>query len=246
MNILITGASQGIGAELAKQLAAHHNLGLAARNLEKLEKLKLEIQLQFPQCKISLSTMDVTDPVQVKKGFYHIVDELGGIDSCVINAGMECHAQFGEGKLAELHQTADTNYKAVITQADTALEYFKARAESGQVVFMSSISAFHGMPENMCVYASTKAGVRSLAQGLACQYSGTNIHISWFNPGYVRTDLFSDGRKLWFSCSTERAVRAMVRGIEKKRREKTLPFWPWSIVRFIMPYMPNWVLKPFF
>jgi short-subunit dehydrogenase len=164
--ILITGASSGLGAEMARQFGAlGYDLALCARRIEKLEELQAEIAAASPGVRVELRTLDVTDDDQVFEVFRGFQADFGTIERIVINAGLGKGAPLGTGKYHANKETAMTNFVAALAQSEAAMEIFRAQ-NAGHFVMISSMSAVRGMPKNLTTYAATKAGVAHLAEGL--------------------------------------------------------------------------------
>lgn len=97
--ILITGASAGLGAEMARQFAhLGHDLALCARRLDKLEELRADILAKHPDRRVEIRTLDVTDDDQVFAVFRAFRDDFGTIDRIVVNAGLGKGAPIGTGR----------------------------------------------------------------------------------------------------------------------------------------------------
>ena len=93
-NILITGASSGLGRQMAKDFAAKgRNLALCARRVERLDELKAELQIDYPQITVSVRELDVNDHDAVFETFRLFADDLGHLDRVIVNAGM------GQGRI---------------------------------------------------------------------------------------------------------------------------------------------------
>src|SRR6516225_1539026 len=123
--ILITGASSGLGAGMARAFAAMgRDLALCARRTDRLDELKTELSQQYPNIKIAVAALDVNDHEQVPKVFAELGDELGGIDRIVVNAGIGKGGKLGSGKLWANKATIETNLVAALVQIETALEMF--------------------------------------------------------------------------------------------------------------------------
>src|SRR3954454_5693416 len=96
--ILITGASSGLGAEMARQFAAKgRDLALCARRLERLEELRSEINAAHPSVKVAIRRLDVDDHATVSPVFAELATELGGLDRVIVNAGLGKGAPVGTG-----------------------------------------------------------------------------------------------------------------------------------------------------
>ena len=150
--ILITGASSGLGAEMARQFAAKgHDLALCARRIEKLEALRTEIAAGHPDRRVELRSLDVNDDDEVFGAFR---DDFGGLDRVVVNAGLGKGAPLGTGRYDVNRETAMTNFVAALAQAEAAMEIFRAQ-DAGHLVLVSSMSAMRGMPKAGTTYAAT-------------------------------------------------------------------------------------------
>ncbi len=218
---LITGASSGLGAEMARQLAAHgEDLALCARRTDRLEELRAEILAAHPGRRVALRTLDVTDPDQVPVVFEELRAELGGLDRVVVNAGLGKGAPLGTGQAAVNRETATTNFLGALAQTEAAMEIFRAQ-RAGHLVMVSSMSAMRGMPKSMTTYAATKIGAAFLAEGLRTELHGTElgrtVDVTVLYPGYIASEMNEQvAQRTPLMASTEKGVRSMVAAIEKR------------------------------
>ena len=144
--ILITGASSGLGAGMARAFAAKgRDLALCARRTDRLDELKAELLERHPGIKVAVAALDVNDHEQVPKVFAELSDELGGIDRIIVNAGIGKGAPLGSGKLWANKATIETNLVAALVQIETAMEMFKT-AGGGHLVLISSVLGNKGVP----------------------------------------------------------------------------------------------------
>ncbi len=121
-SILITGASSGLGAEMARQFAAKgYNLALCARRIERLDELKAQLKQEYPQVKVSLKTLDVNDHDAVFKVFAEFKAEFGTLDRVIVNAGMGKGGSLGTGLFKYNKATMETNIVAALAQCEAAL-----------------------------------------------------------------------------------------------------------------------------
>lgn len=244
---LITGASSGIGAELARQLAAHgHDLALCARRTDRLEGLRDEIVAAHPDRIVSLKALDVTDDDAVFRVFHEFDDELGGIDRVVVNAGLGKGAPIGVGGYAANRATAMTNFVGALAQCEAAMEIFRAR-KRGHLVVISSMSAMRGMPKTVTTYAATKAGIAHLAEGIRVEMRGKpdlDITVSTIFPGYIRSEMNEKvEQRTKFMVDTETGVRGIVEAIEKGVETARVPAWPWKPLGTAMRHLPLGVVR---
>jgi short-subunit dehydrogenase len=243
---LITGASSGLGAEMARQFAARgHDLALAARRSERLEALREEILAANPERRVELRDLDVTVDDDVFRVFDAFAAEFDGLDRVIVNAGLGKGAPIGTGKYWANRQTAMTNFVAALCQAEAAMQIFRAQRH-GHLVFISSVSALRGFPKSMTTYAATKAGVSSLAEGLRSEMQASpdlDITISTILPGYIRSEMNEKVPNTKFMVDTEPGVRAMVEAIEAKKASAMVPQWPWVPFGNAMKVVPLPVLR---
>jgi short-subunit dehydrogenase len=236
--VLITGASSGLGAEMARQFAARgHDLALCARRTERLEELKTELEQAHPGCRVEVRSLDVTDDDAVFEVFRAFQADFGTIDRVIVNAGLGKGAPLGTGRYDANKQTAMTNFVAGLAQTEAAMEIFREQ-DAGHLVMISSMSAMRGMPKAGTVYAATKAGVAHLAEGLRVELLDSPITVSVIYPGYIRSEMNERVRKVPFIVSTEKGVRAMVEAIEKEKLHAQVPAWPWVPVGAAMRHLP--------
>ncbi|MGY2876842.1 short-subunit dehydrogenase [Marmoricola sp. URHA0025 HA25] len=242
--ILITGASSGLGAEMARQFAARgHDLALCARRTEKLEALRSEILEHHTGARVEIRALDVTDDDEVFEVFGAFRKDFGTIDRVVVNAGLGKGAPLGTGRYDANRQTAMTNFVAALAQTEAAMEIFRDQ-DAGHLVMISSMSAVRGMPRTLTTYAATKAGVAHLAEGLRAELHGKPIKVTVLYPGYIRSEMNEKvTQPTPLMASTEKGVRAMVEAIEKEKASAHVPALPWAPMSVLMRHAPMPLFK---
>jgi short-subunit dehydrogenase len=241
--ILITGASSGLGYEMAKQFAAKgRNLALCARRVERLETLKQECEKIDPSIKVSIRTLDVNDHDAVFKVFGEFREEFGGLDRVIVNAGMGKGASVGTGYFQANKQTAVTNFVSALAQCEAAVEIFREQ-NYGHLVTISSISAVRGFRRALTVYAATKAALTSMSEGIRVDLMKTPISVSTIHPGFIRSEINEKVEKVPFMVDTETGCRAIVNAIEKEKANAFVPAWPWSFLHYFLRIAPLSTLK---
>lgn len=242
---LITGASSGLGAEMARQLAARGNdLALCVRRTDRLEEVRTEIHSTGTGRRVELRDLDVNDDEAVFKVFRAFKSDFGSIDRIVVNAGISNGAPIGSGGYPRNKAIATTNFVAALAQVEAAMEIFRAQ-QRGHLVLISSMAAMRGMPNDQTTYAATKAGLAHLAEGIRIEMLGAkhlDSHVTTIYPGYIRSEISSTGRKP-FLVDTKPGVRAMVEAMEKKSDNARVPSWPWRPLGAAMRLMPLPVLR---
>jgi short-subunit dehydrogenase len=242
-NILITGASAGLGEEMARQFAAKgHNLALTARREDRLKALQEELTAAYPAQTVVIHKLDVNDHDQVFEVFRAAESELGTLDRVIVNAGLGKGAPLGTGRFDANRETAMTNFVAALAQAEAAMEIFRAR-NNGHLVLIASVSAMRGLPKNLTTYAASKAAVGSLAEGLRMELLGKPIKVSAIFPGYIRSEMNDQVANTPLIVDTATGVRAMVTAIEQEKGKAFVPPWPWAPLARVMKYAPLALLK---
>lgn len=243
---LITGASSGLGAEMARQFAARgSDLALCARRTDRLEALRAEILTAHPGRRVEIAALDVTDDEAVFTVFRDFAATLGRLDRVVVNAGLGKGAPLGTGRFDANRETAMTNFLGALAQVEAAMEVFRAQG-GGHLVMISSMSALRGMPKTMTTYAATKAGAAHLVEGLRTEFYGkTGWDFTVLYPGYIASEM-NEGvtaAENKMMVSTEKGVAAMVAAIEKKRGSACVPPLPWAPLSVLMKHAPLPVFK---
>ncbi|TMN84699.1 short chain dehydrogenase [Pseudoalteromonas sp. S409] len=242
-NILITGASSGLGKGMAKEFAKQGcNLALCARRFELLEQLKSELEQVNPNITISIKVLDVNDHDQVFSVFNAFKEELNGLDRVIINAGMGKGASIGTGYFNANKQTAQTNFVAALAQAEAAMEIFRAQ-NHGHLVTISSISAVRGFRRAMTVYAATKAAITSLSEGIRIDVMHTPIKVSCVHPGFIRSEINEKVKTVPFIVDTETGCKALVKAINKEKANSFVPTWPWAFLHWVLRIVPLSTLR---
>lgn len=239
--ILITGASSGLGAEMARQFADRgHDLALCARRTDRLDELKAEILARYPDRRVEVRALDVNDHDAVFTVVADFARVLGRLDTVVVNAGLGKGAPLGTGRFDANRETAMTNFVGALAQVEAAMEVFRAQ-QGGHLVMVSSMSAMRGLPKTMTTYAATKAGVAHLVEGLRTEFYGKpGYDFTVLYPGYIASEM-NDGVEAAenkMMVSTEKGVAAMVTAIEKKRASACVPPLPWAPLSVVMKHAP--------
>ncbi|AML58601.1 SDR family oxidoreductase [Serratia rubidaea] len=182
--ILITGASSGIGAGIARELAAGGALLLlGARREARLAALADE--LRFSGAEVAVQALDVTRRDSVQRFIDRALQQWGRIDVMINNAGVMPLSPMASLKVEEWEQMVDVNIKGVLYGIAAVLPPMLAR-ESGHIINIASIGALAVSP-TAAVYCATKFAVRAISEGL--RQENRQLRVTCVHPGVVESEL---------------------------------------------------------
>ena len=243
--VVITGASSGIGRELALEMARRgHPLGLTARRMPLLDDLREEIHATVgPALKVELAALDVCQTESVAPTLHDLFMRLGGVDSIVVNAGANDITHIGQGDLSKELKLIDTNLSGAIATIGAATEHFLTRGK-GHVVGISSLASLQPMPLQ-AAYSASKAGFSMYLEVARIDLRMKGITISNILPGYIATDIVDgvDISKMPFAISVAQAAREMANLIERRVASGVVPAFPWKFVRPFLGHLPERLIR---
>jgi short-subunit dehydrogenase len=227
--VVITGASAGIGEELAVVLAGRGaNLVLCARDAQALERVRRRCEEAGGKA-LAVPT-DVTDPEACRRMVERAVEAFGGIDVLVNNAGMSMWARFEEvTDLSLFERLMRVNYLGAVYCTHHAQPHLKAR--QGLLVAVSSLTGKTGVPTRTG-YAASKHAMQGFFDSLRIELHGTGVDVLVVSPGFVATGIRAralgpDGQALGESpreegrdtMDVDTCVRRILRAMERRERE---------------------------
>lgn len=200
---LVTGASSGIGAHLARAIAAADaRVVLGARRIALTEKIESEIRRDGGEA-LAVS-MDVTSERSVAQAFSSAENAFGPIDTVIANAGVSRYGRSTDLPEAELREVFDTNLLGVHLTANAAARVMMSASSresgAGRIVIIGSITE-QLTGQGDAAYAASKAGVAHLGRQLAREWVRQGISVNVVQPGYIRTKLVGD----WFDSEGGKA-----------------------------------------
>jgi short-subunit dehydrogenase len=211
---LVTGATGGLGAEIARKL---HERGatvvLSGRQVDVLERLRGELRER-----VEVVPADLSDRSAVTS----LVDSVGRVDVLVANAGLSASGSLTSFDSDQIDRALDVNLRAPIQLARALVPSMKERG-FGHLVFVSSLSGKVASP-GTSLYSATKFGMRGFALALREDLDGAGVGVTTVFPGFIRdAGMFHDsGAKLPFYVGTKRpshVAKAVARGIEREKLE---------------------------
>ncbi len=184
---LITGASAGIGRELALVFAAHgHDLVLVARSADKLEALAEEIRAERGR-QVHVRVRDLLEPGAAGEIFEALRDQGVVVDQLVNNAGVLELGAFDALELSDLERIVDLNARVLTSMTRVFLPSMRERGH-GRILNIASSAAFQPIP-SLAVYAASKAFVLSLSESLSEELAGTGVTVTAVCPGLTATNM---------------------------------------------------------
>ena len=235
--ILITGASSGLGEAMAYEFAARgYRLGLTARRASELERVRDAIRARHAQAVVELATLDVCEYAEVEPALRALKQRLNGLDIVCVNAGMGSGGRLGTDKFEHHRRTIETNVIGAMATVEAAVKMFREQGH-GQVVAISSVAAFRGLPTS-APYSASKAALAVLMEGLRAELLGSDIGVTTLFPGYIDTPINRHMKQRPFLIDSERGGKVMADLIEKRVERSTVAVFPWNLVSRVLPLLP--------
>ena len=225
--VLITGASSGIGAALAREWARRGaDLALLARRVDRLERLAAECRAAGRRAIVI--ACDVTRDGDLERAVARAREELGRIDVVVANAGFGVVGPLEALTLEDYRRQFETNVFGVLRTIYAGLPELKRTR--GRLVIIGSVSGHLGLPGSS-PYAMSKFAVRALAQSLGPELGRHGVSVTLISPGFVESEIYQvdnrgawhqevgDPVPRWLRMPAATAARKIVRAAARRRRE---------------------------
>ncbi|MEC9369362.1 MAG: SDR family NAD(P)-dependent oxidoreductase [Pseudomonadota bacterium] len=231
-SVWITGASSGIGLELARQMDGRGPaIAISARSRG---ELKAEAG---KGASISAHPLDVTDAKAVKKAVGDIWKLHGGIDLAVLGAGVFKIVSPDNFDLDDFRRSIDVNYLGVVNCVAALIPHMKKRG-SGHIAIIASVAGYRGLPKSMA-YGPTKAALINFAEGLRAELEPLGIRVTVINPGFVDTPMTEHNDfPMPLLVPVEKAARTILKGLVAGKYEIVFP-QPFAFVMKLLRRMPN-------
>lgn len=236
---LVTGASSGIGAATARELARQGaKVALAARRPDALDAQAQAIRAAGGEA--SVIPTDITDPAQIAALVVQTIERYGRIDVLVNNAGIGWQRDFAKTSPEDIARMLDTNLRGVILLTNAVLPGMLER-HHGAIVSVASVAGHVAVDP---LYSATKYGVRGFSLSLRRQLLGSGVSVSVVSPGFIRSHM-TRGARLPMP-GPDVVARAIASLAAHSRREVVTPryyrplIWaehalPWLADRFLRP-----------
>jgi len=230
--VLITGASSGIGSTLALELAVRGaRLGLLARRADALQEIVAETEAAGLEA-LALPA-DVRDEEAVRAAAEELRARFGHIDVLIANAGIGPTTDARNLRAAEVAEVININLLGAVNSVAAVLPEMIARGR-GQLVAISSLAAYRGLPKS-AAYCASKAALSSFFESLRLDLRSTGVDVTIIHPGFIKTAL-TEGRhaQMPYLMELRDATRKIVQAIEARKKSYAFPWQLASVVRAAM------------
>ena len=233
---LVTGASSGLGAEMARQLGrSGWRVGLTARREAELEAVARSIREAGGTAFVAPA--DIADPAALRAAIAAVAEALGPVDLLVANAGVGISMVGRDFSAEAFDRMIGVNLSGVGHAIEAVLPGM-LRKGAGQIVGISSLAGFRGLPGSSG-YSATKAALSALLEGLRADLARTGIVVTTVHPGFVRTPMTAGSSKLMpLAMDVEPAARIILRGIASRRSRVDFP-WRMAALLGLVRLLPD-------
>jgi short-subunit dehydrogenase len=226
VKILITGASSGIGAELARLYASADNeLILLARRETRLRELQQELIQRSKSVDIVVADVSEFDILQEK------IKNIGCVDMVILNAGMSLGHSLEITPFEDFKKIYDVNLLSNHAILEVLLPSFKLQ-KSGKIVFISSLASLASMPTSVA-YSSSKRAINAYAEGIRYNCKNYGVKVVNILPGFIQSEMTDKNSfKMPFLLSNKDGVKRIYNAIEKGKLFYTFPLRFYLIIKF--------------
>ena len=240
---IIIGASDGLGAALARRLAKEgYTLALVARRGDKLEALRDELNVSTNTNCAYAYTHDVSQYEEVPALLRRIVADLGGLDLFIFCAGIN-RPPGGMDKynFDNDRQMIETNLVGAVAWLTPVAQMFQS-ARAGQIVGIGSVAGDRGRVGNPG-YNTSKAGLATFLEALRNRLTRHGVHVLTVKPGFMQTDMLKAAQGATpFTIPPEKAAEDIWKAIQKRRQQIYTPsIWRW--IMLVIQYTPSFIFR---
>ncbi|HRN25953.1 MAG: SDR family NAD(P)-dependent oxidoreductase [Ignavibacteriaceae bacterium] len=235
--ILITGASSGIGYQLAKDLANEGaQLALLSRRVDLMDSLASELS---SKTKIKSYKCDVTIKNEVAESFLKIKKDFGRIDIAILNSGVAYRSSVLNYNSKDAETTFNTNVLGAVYCIEQLLPEFISE-KRGVIVGISSLGDGKGFPKSG-FYSASKAALTVLLESLRIELKKYNVKVITIKPGFIKTAMTDKNEFVMpFLMSLEKASKIILAGLKKDKRIIEFPFGTTLGAKFIRMIPTRW------
>lgn len=236
--VLITGASSGIGAALAREYAAPGvTLHLIARNGERLQAVANDCRAKGAE--VRSARIDVTDKLAMA-AYIEKADAAAPIDLIIANAGVSAGTFIGEESFDKAHRVFDVNVGGVLHTIHPILPRMVAR-RAGHIAIISSLAGMIAYP-GAAAYSASKAAVRFYGEALRAVHCDDKVDFSIILSGWIDTPMTEINHfPMPLLLRADQAARIIRQGLHKKKARIAFPLRVYWMIRFTEMLPPSWL-----
>lgn len=234
--VLIVGASQGIGAALAIELAKQKNrVVIVARRLEKLKEIQVQVEAEGSEC-LSI-VADALDAQRAQEVINEVVAVFGGVDLGIMVVGGAYPTLTAELNVTEVCHYMDYNYNTLVNYFVPLVAQMRKQG-SGHIAHINSLAGFVVGPF-MAQYGGTKAACRMFMDTAREELKPYNIAITNLCPGFIDTPAMEKAKDkpTPFMMKADYAAQKMIKALERKKRTYKFPF-PLVLATTVVQWLP--------
>lgn len=235
--ILITGASSGIGYQLAKDFAEEGaNLAILSRRHELIDELAKQLE---NITKVKAYKCDVTKKEEVKEVLDKIKSDFNKIDIAILNSGVGRTSSVREYNSSAAEETFNTNVLGAIYCIEQLLPEFISQ-KRGTIVGISSLGDGKGFPKSG-FYTASKAALTIILESLRIELKPFNVKVITVKPGFIKTPMTDKNKfKMPFLMSVEKGSKIIIKGLQKDKRIIEFPFPTTISAKFLRMIPTKW------
>lgn len=236
-HVVIVGASSGIGAALARQLArGGANVAIVGRRQKELDEVAAAGSGRIRAYVADTRTFD-----EIPHLFQRIVEDLGGLDTLVYAAGVMPRVEEGEYDFHTDQAIVDVNLLGAMAWMNLAVPRFEA-ARTGTVVGISSIAGERGRRKNPA-YCASKAALTTYLEALRNRCSRYGVNVVTIKPGFVDTAMTRGQSGLFWLVSADEAAKQIIRLMARASSASAFVPARWGAVALVVRSIPSWVFR---
>lgn len=241
-SIIITGASSGIGRQLALEFAnIGFHVGLLARRFELLQTLREEIRaLKNFSGKVEIAALDVRDYKSVFYTVKDVANSLGGISHLVVNSGVAGSKEVGSNNFLQDKHIIEVNVVGAMATVEVGAQIFQSQQSSGHIIGISSVAGFRGFPMNAS-YSASKAAFTNYLEAARIDLAKKNILVTSILPGFINTDMNSHLTNRPFVISVEKGAAIIRKKILQRKSIAYIPGFPWALISYFIKRIPDFI-----